>query len=68
MPGEKDGNDAETAKQRQQNVVDNPHIAAWFFDERFKEFLKSVLIPQWDLEDWWYRYEWQYREAYMYME
>ena len=40
MPGEKDGDEAETAKQRQQNIVDNPHIAAWFFDERFKEFLK----------------------------
>jgi len=28
MPGEKDGDEAETAKQRQQNIVDNPHIAA----------------------------------------
>ena len=52
MPDEKNGDEAEMAKQRQQNIVDNSHIAAWFFNEKFKEFLKSVLIPQWDLENW----------------
>jgi hypothetical protein len=62
MPDE--GNTGEeriSARQRQQNLVDNPHIAAWFFDKRFKCFLEDVLIPQWDLEDYWYRFEWQHR-------
>ena len=37
--------EAEMSKKRQQNIIDNPHIAAWFFDRRFKIFLKDVLIP-----------------------
>src|SRR5687767_8586757 len=47
--------------ERQRNIIENPHIAAWFFNKRFDIFLKDVLIPQWDLEDYWYRYEWQHR-------
>ena len=49
------------AKRRRQDLIDNPHIAAWFFENRFKSFLKDVLIPKWDLEDYWYRFEWQHR-------
>jgi ATP-dependent DNA helicase PIF1 len=51
----------EISKQRRQNLIDNPHIAAWFFEKRFKLFLEKVLIPKWKLEDWWYRFEWQHR-------
>src|SRR5437773_2635891 len=51
----------ELAKKRQQNIMDNPHIATWFFDKRFKTFLSDVLVPTWDIEDYWYRYEWQHR-------
>lgn len=51
----------EAAKSRRQDLIDNPHIAAWFFDARFRSFLKHVLIPCWDLEDYWFRYEWQHR-------
>lgn len=62
MPDHGNTNDeAETAKQRQTNIIENPHIATWFFDKRFDTFLRNVLIPRWDLEDWWYRYEWQHR-------
>ena len=56
-----EGDEAEMSKKRQQNIIDNPHIAAWFFDRRFERFLKDVLIPLWDIEDYWYRYEWQHR-------
>ena len=62
MPdGDNVGDEAELAKRRRQNIIDNPHIAAWFFNRRFENFLNDVLVPQWDLEDWWYRYEWQHR-------
>ena len=62
MPGGENVRDeTETAKWRQQNIVENPHVAAWFFNKRFEKFLNDVLIPQWDLVDWWYRYEWQHR-------
>src|SRR5687768_6436051 len=57
------GDESETAKQRQQNIIENPHIATWFFNERFEKFLNNVLIPQWDIEDYWYQYEWQHRES-----
>ena len=54
--------DAEaSAKRHHQNIVDNPHIAVWFFNKRFEIFFNDVLKKQWDLEDWWYRFEWQHR-------
>src|SRR5437016_6272936 len=55
-------NDSESsAKHRNQNIIDNPHIAVWFFSKRFEIFFNDVLKKQWDLEDWWYRFEWQHR-------
>src|ERR1051325_131600 len=39
----------ESSKLRRQDLIDNPHIAAWFFEKRFKLFLKNVLIPKWEL-------------------
>src|SRR6266540_3635262 len=51
----------DAAKRRCQDLIDNPHIASWFFEKHFKLFLEDVLIPKWNLEDWWYRFEWQHR-------
>ena len=51
----------EPMKIRHRNLVENPHIAAWFFNKRFEIFFEDVLIKQWDLEEYWYRYEWQHR-------
>ena len=42
-------------------IPDNPHIAAWFFNKRFEVFFEDVLKKRWDLEEWWYRFEWQHR-------
>src|SRR6185369_8478732 len=62
MPSSEDSmGETVSAKRYNQNVIDNPHVAAWFFNKRFEVFLKDVLIKRWDLEDWWYRYEWQHR-------
>src|SRR3954454_6306303 len=52
---------ADSAKQRQNNIIENPHIASWFFHKRFEIFFHDVLKKYWELEDWWYRYEWQHR-------
>jgi ATP-dependent DNA helicase PIF1 len=57
------GNSAEetgSIRNNHQNIIDNPHLVDWFFQKRFEIFLKDVLKPQWDLEDWWYRFEWQH--------
>ena len=51
----------EPSNYRQQDLIENPHIAAWFFEKRFKLFLENVLVPKWNLEDWWFRFEWQHR-------
>jgi hypothetical protein len=51
----------EADKYRRQDLINNPHIAAWFFEKCFKLFLEKVLNPKWNLEDWWYRFEWQHR-------
>ena len=55
------GSDEDQSKHRRQDLINNPHIAAWFFDKRFQIFLKTVLISKWGLEDYWYRYEWQHQ-------
>src|SRR5881398_882029 len=52
--------EGESANLCHKNLVNNPHIAAWFFNKRFKIFFNDVLKKQWNLEDWWYRFEWQY--------
>ena len=52
---------AQAAKNRRQDLIENPHIAAWFFHERFQSFFKNVLVPKWKIDDFWYRYEWQHR-------
>jgi len=46
------------ASANHQNIVDNPHIAVWFFNKRFEIFFNDILKKQWDLENWWYRFEW----------
>ncbi|EXX58458.1 hypothetical protein RirG_197800 [Rhizophagus irregularis DAOM 197198w] len=46
------GNSETSAKHHHQNIVDNPHIAVWFFSKRFEIFFNDVLKQQWDLEDW----------------
>jgi len=55
------GEESISAKQRQQNLVDNLHITAWFFNRHFKYFFHDVLKRQWDLKDYWYHFEWQHR-------
>ena len=42
----------DSGNQRLQNIVDNPYIAAWFFNRRFVDFLNDVLIPVQDIEDY----------------
>src|SRR5437016_3883810 len=56
-----ESSEVENTNHRHKNLVENPHTAAWFFDKRFEIFFNDVLIKQWNLEDWWYRYEWQHR-------
>ena len=53
--------DQETNRHRRQDLIENPHIAAQFFEKRFKLFLEKVLVPKWNLKDWWYQFEWQHR-------
>ncbi|PKK71910.1 hypothetical protein RhiirC2_777840 [Rhizophagus irregularis] len=55
--------EAESSKYRQQNIIDNLHIATWFFKQRFETFFNNMLINRWELEDYWYQYEWQHRRS-----
>ena len=56
MPNIENCSDTETvqeaAKRRRKDIIDNPHIATWFFEKRFKVFFEKVLIPKWGLVDW----------------
>ncbi|GBC48157.2 uncharacterized protein LOC105316640 [Rhizophagus irregularis DAOM 181602=DAOM 197198] len=49
------GNRKTSAKRHHQNIVDNPHIADWFFYKQFEIFFNDILKKQWDLKDWWFR-------------
>ena len=53
--------ETEMTRHYHQNVINNPHIVAWFFNKRFETFLNDVLRRKWNLEDYWYRFEWQHR-------
>ncbi|RHZ81257.1 hypothetical protein Glove_122g121 [Diversispora epigaea] len=57
MPG---GNLA-VSTDRQKNLIDNPHVTAWFFNKCFETFFNNVLKQHWNLKKWWYRFEWQHR-------
>src|SRR2546421_4217384 len=65
MPNIENSLDTETSQEatrrQHKDLIDNPHIAAWFFEKWFKVFFEKVLIPKWGLIDWWYRFEWQHR-------
>ncbi len=64
MPNIENSADTETVQEavrrRRKDLIDNPHIATWFFEKRFKVFFEKVLISKWGLVDWWYRFEWQH--------
>ena len=44
-----------------QNVQDQPHIIAAYLDLRFRTYLRTVLCPYLQYDDFWWRYEWQAR-------
>jgi hypothetical protein len=44
MPDSNYSEESDSAKQRQQNVIENPHIATWFFNKRFDKFFRDILV------------------------
>ncbi|PKY55614.1 hypothetical protein RhiirA4_504942 [Rhizophagus irregularis] len=53
----------EAARRQRKDLINNLHIAAWFFESDLKFFFFEkvlMLIPKWGLVDWWYRFEWQH--------
>jgi len=50
-----------TAENRRQNVINNPHITDWFFTQRLEHFIKHWLYNSLDAEWHWYRFEYQAR-------
>jgi len=55
------GNETDSGKQQQNNIINNPLIATWLFNKRFEIFFNEVLVKRCKLEDYWYRFEWQHR-------
>jgi ATP-dependent DNA helicase PIF1 len=45
----------------QQNLRENPHIAAFHFFLRWRAFFEEYLKPRLGIKYWWYRFEWQGR-------
>jgi len=43
-----------------ENLNNNPAIAAWYFYRRWMLFFEVVLKPKFKIRDWWFRFEWQF--------
>ena len=50
-----------TAENRRQNIINNPHITDWFFTQRLENFIKYWLYNSLDADWHWYRFEYQAR-------
>ena len=46
-----------------QNVQDQPYIIAAYLDLQFRTYLRTVLCPYLQYDDFWQRYEWQARSS-----
>lgn len=55
--------EAEAKRIRNANLIDYPHIAAHFLEERFRAMLGTVFQddPEFEAVDHWARFEWQFR-------
>src|SRR6266496_1114972 len=53
--------DQERVRIFNQNLNENPGIAAYYFQKRWELYLKLVLKPKFNVVDYWFRYEWQHR-------
>ena len=51
----------ENSQDRRQAVINNPHIADWFFCQRLESFVKHWLYGSLDAKWHWYRFEYQAR-------
>lgn len=60
-PVSSDATEQERAKIHNQNLNENPGIAAYWFQKRFDIFFKTVIAKKFKLKEHWFRYEWQHR-------
>ena len=51
-------------EERRQNVIDNPHIVDWFFNQRLENFIKHWFYGTLGAAWHWYRYEFQARGSF----
>ena len=50
-----------TAENKRQNVINNPHITDYFFTQRLENFIEHWLYNSLEAEWHWYRFEYQAR-------
>ena len=50
-------------QDNRKNLIENPHIADWYFSQRFETFLKYWLYQTLDADWHWARYEYQSRRG-----
>jgi hypothetical protein len=60
-PGAPPENEQEAYRKRMANLNENPAIAAYYFQKRWKVFFEEVVGPQLNVVDHWWRFEWQHR-------
>lgn len=55
------GDERTCQRLNRQRLNDNPAIAAWWFQHRFHLFFKHVLSKIFNIDNFWYHFEWQHR-------
>src|SRR5271169_1038435 len=56
-----DATEPERIKIFRANLNENPAIAAYWFHKRWEHFFKHVLQKEFNIKDYWWRFEWQFR-------
>jgi hypothetical protein len=52
---------AASYRVRMEDLNNNPAIAAYYFQQRWRVFFNEYVKPHFNVKDYWWRYEWQHR-------
>ena len=55
--------DTSSCEDNRKNIIDNPHLADWYFTQRLETFVKYWLYKTLDADWHWLRYEYQARRG-----
>ena len=61
MPNYSEEENAQSYRTHMNDLNNNPTIAAYYFQKCWQIFFEEVMVPKFNIIDWWWRYEWQHQ-------